>query len=803
MRVPSLSLPGMLSVLALLGKVVLFSGPALHAQEAAPPGDAPDKITVSGYVEDASSSERLPGAAVYAPDRDAGTTTNRYGFFSLTLPRGTHRLAFRYVGYQPRLDTLALRRDTMLTVALAPARLEGEAVVVEAERGERIEESTRMSTIGVPVEQIESLPALAGEVDVLKALQLLPGVKGGQEATSGLYVRGGGPSQNLILLDGVPVYNASHLFGFLSVFNSDAIQSVELTKGGFPARYGGRLSSVVEIGMKEGNQKEYAAQGSIGLLSSRLTVEGPIIEDRTSFMVSGRRTYADLVLKPLIPDEEGEPTAYFYDLNAKVNHTFSPRDRVFFSVYTGEDRFGADFDEQSRNESGRLYWGNVTAALRWNHLFSDKLFSNTTLTFSDYDFNVNLEERLDESDDLTAALRYQSGVRDWGAQIDFDYLPAPDHYVRFGAAATVHQFNPGALSQVEVDAASALDTTFSTSQTRALQMSAYAEDDVRLTSRLKVNAGLHASAFHLPERTYTSLQPRLSARYRLSDRWAMKASGATMRQYIHLLSNAGVGLPTDLWVPATERVDPQEAWQVAAGLTGTLNTLPFGLGRGDGSERFEVSLEGYYKGMDELITYEPGAVFASPLGDWQDRVVTGGRGTSYGAEFFIHKKTGRTTGWLGYTLSWTDRQFEALNGGDPFAYRYDRRHDINVVLSHRLSDRLDLSATAVYNTGSAVTLPSAEFASVREPFGRVGGGTNYYDERNGFRMPAYHRLDLGARYYFSRAPNEHVLAVSVYNAYNHKNPFFLDLTTNDAGERELTGYTIFPVLPSIAYRFSF
>ena len=777
----------------------------MHAQEQTGT-EKGTSVTLSGYVEDAETGERLPSAAVYAPALDAGTTTNRYGFYSLTLPAGERPVVFRYVGYRTRLDTLRLRRDTTLTMTLAPAALEGEEVVVEAER---IEESTRMSTIDVQIDQIERLPALAGEVDVLKALQLLPGVKGGKEGTSGLHVRGGDPSQNLILLDGVPVYNASHLFGFLSVFNSDAIQNVELTKGGFPARYGGRLSSVVEIGMKEGNRKEYDTQGSLGLISSRLTVEGPIIENETSFMVSGRRTYADLIAKPLIPDEEGEPTAYFYDLNAKVNHTFSDRDRVFLSVYTGEDRFGADFEEESSNELARLYWGNTTAALRWNHLFSDKLFANTTLTFSDYDFNVNQEERFERGDaELVAAQRYRSGVRDWGATIDFDYLPGPRHYVRFGAGATLHDFNPGALSQIDVDATTRLDTTFSTSQTRALELSAYAEDDMRLTPRLKVNAGLHASAFALEDETYASLQPRLSARYRLTDRWALKASGATMRQYIHLLSNSGVGLPTDLWVPATERVAPQRAWQVATGISGTLRSLPL-LGdnpdtESGSDERYEVSLEGYYKGMSGLIAYEPGAVFDTPLGDWQDRVATGGTGRSYGAELFVHKKTGRTTGWLSYTLSWTDRRFDQLNSGERFPYRYDRRHDLSLTLSHRLSNRLELSGTAVYSTGNAVTLPSLEYTEARGPLGRRRGNATFYDGRNGFRMPAYHRLDLGARYYFSRAPGpEHVLAVSVYNAYNHKNPFFVELTTNNEQERELTGYTIFPVLPAISYRFSF
>ena len=766
---------------------------ALRAQQS----PEPKQITVSGYVQDAASGEKLIGATVYAPDREAGTATNRYGFYSLTLPAGPVRLAYSYVGFQDRLAALTLRRDTTLIVELEPATAELEGLVVEGRRGERIEETTRMSTADVPVADIEALPALLGEVDVLKTLQLLPGVQGGQEGTSGLYVRGGGPSQNLILLDGTPVYNASHLFGFLSVFNSDAIKNVELTKGGFPARYGGRLSSVVEINMKEGNLRTWAAQGSVGLLSSRLTVEGPLAKNKTSFMVSGRRTYADLIARPLLSEEDGKPTAYFYDLNAKVNHIFSPQDRVYASLYTGSDRFGVDYEEFGEDGSGRLGWGNVTAALRWNHLFSDKLFANTTLTFSDYDFDVDIRETFGEEGEreAEAALRYQSGIRDASGRIDFYFVPGPSHYVRFGAGATLHRFRPGALTLLDTSPGAALDTSFADEETRALEADAYVEDDVRLTNRLKVNAGVHLSAFQVPGRTYGSVQPRLSVRYRLAERWALKASAVTMQQYIHLLSNAGVGLPTDLWVPATERVQPQRAWQVAAGVSGSLQ-----------GGRYEVSLEGYYKEMGGLITYRQGAVFADPSGSWQDQVLTGGAGTSYGAEVFVQRKRGRTTGWLGYTLSWTDRQFDGLNRGRPYPFRYDRRHDLSLVVSHRLSERFDVSSTWVYGTGNAITLPAAEYAPAGTPLGSFGffGSLYYYDERNGFRMPAYHRLDLGVSYYFSRQPNEHMLSLSFYNAYNRKNPFFVELDTDDeTGRRKLTGYALFPVIPSLSYRFSF
>ena len=809
--------------LALTSVVLLGSWTGAARAQSAP---AP-RYTISGYVEDAETGEKLIGATVLqartSGRTSVGTTTNRFGFYSLTLPAGPVELVYAYLGFQPQARTFTLSRDTTMVVALDPASLELEGVEVVGERAERVEETTRMGRIEVPVEQIEALPALLGEVDVLKALQLLPGVQSGTEGTSGLYVRGGGPDQNLILLDGTPVYNASHLFGFFSVFNADAIKNVELSKGGFPARYGGRLSSVVEIDMKEGNMKRFAAQGALGLIASRLTLEGPIVEDKTSFMLSGRRTYIDLLTRPFLAEEE-QAGYYFYDLNAKLNHIFSPRDRLFLSVYAGDDRFGVDTREGGDREDfenlteGGFGWGNVTAALRWNHVLSRKLFANTTLTFTRYRFEVDVEERFRRetrsgpSEDVYV-LRYDSGIRDWSARVDLDYLPSPSHYVKLGGGAILHRFAPGASQyrQTEDDVPLA-DTTIASDDTHAQELMLYAEDDVRLGRRLKVNAGVHLSAMRVGGATYASVQPRLSGRLLVGDRWSLKGSYVTMRQYIHLLTNAGVGLPTDLWVPATERVAPQRAWQAAAGAASSFGS-------------FEVSLEGYYKAMDDLIAYRPGAGFTAPGGDWQDEVLTGGRGTSYGAELFVQRKRGRTSGWLGYTLSWTDRRFSGLGGGRPYPYRYDRRHDVALVLSRRLSRRFDASASWVYGTGNALTLATVRYPTARDPAAVYGGFNGafygFYDdgevehfgERNAFRMPAYHRLDLGLSYYFSRRPNEHTLALSVYNAYNRKNPFFLDFEADedgfdpDTGEvrytRRLIGYALFPVIPSLTYRFQF
>ena len=780
------------------------------------------KHTLSGHVEDASSGEKLIGAVLHEPDLRQGTTTNRYGFFSLTLPAGTRRVVVSHIGYQS--DTLATRLegDLQLNIALEPEPLEMEAVEVEAERLEPIQMESRMSVVQVPVRQIKSAPVLMGEVDVLKTLQLLPGVQSGAEGMSGLYVRGGSPDQNLILLDDAPVYNVSHLFGFFSVFNADAIKNVQLTKAGFPARYGGRLSSVLEIDMKDGNMKEFEAEGSVGLIASQLTVQGPLRKDRTSFIVSGRRTYADLLIRPFLrSDDRGG--YHFYDVNAKVNHIFSPRSRVYLSWYGGDDRFWSEVRDEYEiayeNRDG-LYreedaidadfgWGNVTSTLRWNYLFSNRLFGNLTAIYSRYQLTTSVDRTTETTDELreTEALRlhYLSGIRDWGLKLDLDYIPDPAHYVRAGGSATLHTYRPGA-AQIKYDRVDGTleDTTLTAQVTDAVEYSLYAEDDVRLTDLLKANLGLHASGFLVDGEVYTSLQPRLSVRYLLPSDWAVKASYARMRQYIHLLSNSTVGLPTDLWLPATERVRPQRSQQVGVGLARQLR------------ERYEFSVEGYYKTMDELIEYREGASFLVGFGeseDWQDKVETG-RGWSYGAELFVQKKRGRTTGWAGYTLSWTRRRFDGLNEGRSFPYRYDRRHDASLVLSHQVSRSLSLSLTWVYGTGNAVTLPLARYysdpigpGSLRVPRGhQLPHETVVYAERNGYRMSAFHHLDLSLNLGGYGQGGRHGFSLGVYNAYNRRNPFFIyfeERSNRDARWFRAKQVSLFPLLPWINYRFKY
>ncbi|GIV31105.1 MAG: TonB-dependent receptor [Saprospiraceae bacterium] len=759
--------------------------------------------TISGYVEDAQSGEKLIAANVFDERSLQGTVTNTYGFFSLTLPVDSVRLVVSYVGYQPQYFEFLLRKDTVLTFGLSPSIALQEVEVVAA-RADRIERSTQMSRVDVPVRQIEKLPSLMGEVDVLKVLQLLPGVQAGSEGQNGLYIRGGSPDQNLILLDGVPVYNVSHLLGFVSVFNSDAIKTVTLTKGGYPARYGGRLSSIVEINMKEGHLQELHGEGSIGLITSRLTLEGPLSKGRSSFMVSGRRTYVDLLLAPLLQAsfEEGQSghlRLHFHDLNAKVNYKINDRHRIFLSAYTGTDRFGGRFredleqDDYYLTDSG-IDWGNITAAARWNFLVNKKLFSNTTLTFSRFRFNIRalVEER--ELDEITSySAHYFSGITDWSAKVDFDYLPAPRHTVRFGAGVTRHGYDPGAFVFKARFDEERFDTLLGSSRTPSTEMWLYGEDDITL-GPLRANLGLHASAFAVQGTFYRSLQPRLGLRYLLSNGLALKASFATMTQYINLLSNEGIGLPTDLWVPSTARIAPQHAWQPALGIAATL------------PGEFELSIEAYYKKMTNVLSYKEGVSFIGLENDWQDKV-TQGNGESYGIEFFIQKKQGRTTGWIGYTLAWSWRQFDDINGGRRYPFKYDRRHDISVVFTREVTDRVTFSATWVFGTGNAITLPLYRYDA---PVFYDRQSNTFYTrqikgvgDKNSFRMPPYHRLDFSIEFRKQKRHYERTWVFSVYNAYNRPNPFYITDGYDDKGNRAFIQTSLFPLIPAVSWNFKF
>ncbi len=756
------------------------------------------EFTISGYVQDGESGERLIGVNLFDPEANVGTTTNVYGFFSLTMKHiqtDSISLVVSYIGYERWQKRLFTGQDHVLNIELSLQAIALDSVTVFADNLETIEQKTEMSTIEIPIRQLKTVPALLGEVDVIKSIQLLPGVQSGSEGSSGLYVRGGAPDQNLILLDGAPVYNASHLFGFFSVFNSDAVKNIKLTKGGFPARFGGRLSSVVEINMKEGNNQEFHGQATVGLVASRFMLEGPLKKGKSSFIFSGRRTYADLLIKPFL-DEDDNGGYYFTDVNAKVNHIFSSRNRLYLSVYAGLDKFyfrsKDTYNGETSQENGNLRWGNITSTLRWNNLINKKLFSNTTLIYSKYRFTVEAEEESRLSGGLAESylLKYSSGIEDWSARLDLDFRPNPSHYIKFGAEGTTHSFSPGAAQyKAEGLDISALDTLIApTQQQSAIEASVYLEDDLKLSDQLKVNAGIRASIFSTSGRQYTSVQPRFSARYLLGD-WALKSSYATMSQYIHLLSNVGIGMPTDLWVPATDRVKPQESRQIALGLARSLR-----------DNHYEFSVESYFKTMDNLIEYKEGADFIGLDTDWQKKVAAGS-GRSYGLEFFLQKKQGRTTGWLGYTLSWADRQFAGLNFGKRYPYRYDRRHDIAFVFNRQLSPGIELSGTWVYGTGNAISLPVATYPT--SFYGYFDQEVDYLPERNGVRMRSYHRLDLAIRFIKRRGIRERTWTIGIYNTYSRKNPFFYFFSTNRAGDPVVKQASLFPIIPAISYSFAF
>ena len=787
------------------------------------------KYTISGYITDVNNGESIVGANIYCKQLNVGVTSNTYGFYSLTLPEGQYDIIFSFIGYNNHNKVINLSNSIQYDVEFNVSSINLEEVVVNADKN--IVERTETSVIEVPIEQIKTIPALLGEVDVLKAIQLLPGVQS-SEGSSGFYVRGGGPDQNLILLDGVPVYNASHIGGLFSVFNADAIKTVRLTKGGFPARFGGRLSSVLQIDMKEGNMKEFKGDATIGLISSKLTLEAPIIKDKTSFIIAARRTYADLLARPAMPPST-DLKLYFYDLNAKINHKISNRDRIYLSAYMGNDAFGVDYDEGKESgtdsDSGVLNfglgYGNITSTLRWNHLFSDKLFSNTTLTYSRYSFQTNFGLSATDNTGLgqestNINFDYLSGIEDFGGRIDFDFSPNPNNDIKFGVSYTHHDFFPGennlrySINFSDLDTLNediSIDTSLNFSgNTNAHEIFFYIEDNINITSRLKANIGLHIGYYSLAADTLSnnndlfkkmsdfrnySFQPRLSARYLLNEDWSIKASYAEMQQNIHLLSNSSVGFPSDIWVPAIDSVPSQTSKQWAANITTQLY-----------NGNYELSLEGYYKTMDNLITYKAGYSNLESTEAWQDAVETGGEGESYGAEFFLQKKKGKTTGWIGYTLSWTNRRFDNVNFGEWYPYKFDRRHDFSLVLSHDFNKNWDFGLTWVYGTGNAITFPQGVYFGLPNNNSWNNGVSTSlvesYGERNSTRLPSYHRLDFAINNHKKKKRIERTWTLGAYNVYNRKNPFFAYLDFVN-GSRVAKQVSLFPIIPAISYRIKF
>jgi len=756
-----------------------------------------NQITVSGTVTDSETGELVVGAALYISDQETGAITNQYGFYSFTILGDSVQMIVSHVAYNPQILNYSSQENIVLDISLIPATLElGELEVTVS--AESILQSTQMSGISIPIKDIENLPTILGETDVLRILQLMPGVQSGVEGSTGLYVRGGGPDQNLYLLDGTSIYNPSHLFGFLGTFNSDAIKDVRLLKGGFPARYGGRLSSVIDLTMKEGNMKRFAGTGSIGLLASRATIEGPFKRDRASFLVSARRSYADLLVRPFLDDDE-DFGYHFYDINIKANAILSPKNRIYLSGYAGRDRLRSSFSDDFGSDESRLSWRNIASTIRWNHIFGARLFSNMLVGYtnyslmSTYDTEFGIGENKSVYEDL-----FQSGIRDLHARSDLEFVPNGRHSIRFGLSGLLQSFLTGAYEEIYRQGQTITDSTQTPNRrTHGRQLQAYVEDDWGVSSRIRLNTGIHASGFWIDGENYFSFEPRLSALLRWNSTLSIKASVVFMQQYIHLLAtSSGLSLPTDLWVPSTSRVKPQQSWQVAGGIVQMFS-----------DSKYEFSVEGYYKEMDHLIEYEEGAnYFDATFGSWEDRVESG-QGVSYGGEIFFQKKSGRTTGWIGYTLSWSRRKFDNINQGKWFPYRYDRRHDAALVISHQFSTRIDFSASWVYGTGQSVTIPVGDLLS-EDPYRQAAfpwvrrsdlSLFSVQSSRNGFRLPAYHRLDLGVRFHRGGSRFDRVLSFGTYNSYSRRNAFSI-FRSSDGGFKKLS---LLPIIPAFSYQLTF
>ena len=748
-------------------------------------------FTISGTIKSKQTGETLIGAAVQIRNENRGATSNEYGFYSLTLPAGNYRLQAGAVGYYSDTLSVELNKDIRLPFFLNEETKTLTDVTVQSSRGGRSIGGTQTGVEKLSTKDIKNIPVLFGEKDVLKTIQLLPGIKAAGDGQSGFYVRGGSADQNLILLDEANVYNASHLLGFFSTFNSDAIKDITVYKSGMPAQYGGRLSSVLDIKMNDGNNQDYNVSGGIGLISAKLNAEGPIQKDKSSFLLTGRRTYADLFLKASSDTTLSQSRLYFYDLNAKMNYELSDKDRVYVSGYFGKDKLGF-------SDRFGIDWGNATGTLRWNHIFNKKLFSNTSLIYSNYNYTIFIKSG---GNDFTVF----SQIRDWNLKQDYNLSVSAKHNVRFGWSSIYHTVRPG-----EIRASQTSGVNNRIQQKRyGLENAVYATDTWKASPDISVTYGARLTAFNVLGKgdfytlnnkgdivdtshynsgdivkTYWNLEPRLAMGYQFNGSASLKASYVRNVQNMHLISNSTSSSPTDKWISSSNLIKPEISDQISLGWYKNLN-----------NDTYEITVETYYKAMQRQIDYRNGAdVFANDAIETQ---LLYGRGRAYGAEWLLRKKTGKLTGWLSYTLSKTERKINGINNNDWYNARQDRTHDIAVVGIYQLNPKWTLSAAWIYYTGDAVTFPNGKYT--------VGGQTvYYYTNRNGYRMPAYHRLDLGATMQLQKKKRwNSELAFSLYNAYGRQNAYTITFRDNkdDPGKTEAVKTSLFRWIPSVSYNF--
>ncbi len=759
---------------------------------------AQENFTVSGYMRDASSGEELLYANVVVTGTTQGVTTNLYGFYSLSLPKGEHTLQYSYLGYDTQELEIVLDQDIRQDVELGVASQQLKEIVVKSEKENENITNTEVSVVKLDIKETKAIPVLLGEQDILKTIQLLPGVSPSSEGSSGFFVRGGNADQNLILLDEAPVYNASHLLGFFSVFNSDALKDVKLYKGGIPAQYGGRASSVMDVRMKNGNMKKLTGSGGIGLIASRLTLETPIVKDKASIMISGRRTYADLLLQALLPSDFGDFALYFYDLNLKANAKVGKKDRLYASAYLGRDVLGAQglgFD-----------WGNKTGTLRWNHIFNNKLFSNTSIIYSDYDYGFSIQDSGNE-------LKLSAGIYDYNIKQDFTWYAHTNHQLQLGFQGIYHIFKPSifTVKTIKEEDDTQEKKTESSDEQQALETAWYISNEQKVNDRLIINYGLRLSSisnigpFKVKEyneeneivketdyakgqfyNTYIGLEPRINASFTLNDISSVKASYNRIYQYLHLLTNSNSGRPNDIWVPSSSLVKPQIADQIAFGYFRNLN-----------NHTYQFSVETYYKNLLNQVDFEDGAqTFNNP--DIEAELIFG-IGRAYGLEFLLEKQKGSFKGWLSYTLAKSERKFEDIDNGNWFSARQDRTHDFSLVLSYELNPKLMIAGSFVYYTGNAVTFPTGKYYI-------DGELVNLYSRRNDSRMPDYHRLDLGITWKLKeRKYYKSDINVSVYNLYNRRNAYSITFRESETNPNttEAVRLSLFGIVPSVSWNFNF
>ncbi len=754
------------------------------------------KVIISGHVRDAASGEELIGANVAILETGAGAMTNTYGYYALSLDPGFYTLVISYVGYVTETRPIQLTEDLSIDVEMAESLLELEEVTVIAEAGNANITRLETGSTQLPIQFIRKIPALLGEIDVIKAIQLLPGVAVTSEGSSGFSVRGGSSDQNLILLDEATVYNASHLLGFFSVFNNDAIKDVKLYKGDIPASSGGRLASLLDIRMKDGNNKEFRATGGIGTISSRLTLEGPLFSEKVSFLLSGRRTYADIFLPFAKDTAVRDNSLFFYDLNGKLNWTINEKNRIFLSGYYGKDVFANDF--------AGMYFGNRTFSFRWNHLFSKRLFSNFTLVNSHYFYDLGTPQG------STPYFNWLSYLDDYGFKGDFIWYMAPEHTFRYGLSSFYHIIKPGMISVSDQDGN---DTNSELADNHALENGLYFSGESRFSERFSLRYGLRYSMFYsLGPATvltyddnytvidstryekgdfynlYHGLEPRLAANFLINDRSSVKASYSRTRQYMQMASNSSAGTPLDIWFPASPNIQPQISDQLSGGYF-----------RNFYDNKFETSVEVYYKKMTNSIDFKDHAsLLLNPRLEGELRI---GEATSYGAEFYVRYDLSKFSGWVSYTYSKTMRDVPEINDGKPYAAPYDKPHDLAIVFSYEASKRISLAANWIYSTGIPFTLPAGRYQV-------LGNILPVYTGRNEYRLPDYHRLDLSLTIRGKEKPGRRWQGewnFSVYNAYGRKNVWTLNFVQDDTDpNRTYAEMTyLFSVIPAITYNFKF